>query len=303
MVMKWLSWLQRGRGGGRAGQSVLDRPEEENFLWSETRMDTSAAPYFLPNDAREINRLDFQHFMVRYATQCNYIAPIQDPKGILDVGCGTGRWAHEMATQFPRTKVFGLDVDPSTSRESSTIPTNYRFIAGNVLKELPFPDMTFDFVHQRFLHMALPVNSWNHAVQELVRVTRSGGWIELTESDLLMQNPGPAIRQLTEWGFDLARTRGIDPRVSSNIGNFLQAARLTNIQTYRIDLPIGSWGGRLGNMAASDLISYNQAIKPKIMERFNISSVEYDRISLAMRKEWESNRCYFSIYFACGQKR
>ncbi len=297
--MKWLSWFQ----GGRAGQAVLDRPEEERFLWSETRMDTSAAPYFLPNDAREINRLDFQHFLVRYAVQRNYIAPIQDPKGILDVGCGTGRWAHEVATQFPRTKVFGIDIDPSLARESNTIPTNYRFITGNILKELPFPDMTFDFVHQRFLHMALPVNSWNSAVRELVRVTRPGGWVELTESDLLIHRPGPAMQQLTAWGFEVAQTRGIDPRVCMNIGSFLHAAQLTNIQMYRIDLPLGSWGGRLGNMTASDMVSYNQAVKPKIIERFKLSSIEYDRISLAMRKEWESNHCYFSIYFACGQKQ
>ena len=299
MAMKWLSWFQ----GGRAEQDVLDRPEEEKFLWSETRAKKSTVPYFLPNDTREINRLDFQHFLLRYAVQRNYLAPIQDPKGILDVGCGTGRWAHELATQFPRTKVFGLDVDSSVAKAGNTIPTNYRFITGNVLQELPFPDMTFDFVHQRFLHMALPVNSWNRVVQELVRVTRPGGWVELVESDLLIQRPGPAMQQLTEWSFTIARTRGIDPRVSINIGNFLAAARLTNIQTYRIDLPVGSWAGRLGNMTASDMISYNEAVKPVIIERFKIASAEYDRISLMMRKEWESNHCYFSIYFACGQKQ
>ena len=297
--MKWLSWFQ----GGRAGQALLNRPKEEKFLWRETQEDKSIAPYFLPNDAREINRLDFQHFLVRYAVQRNYVAPIQYPNSILDVGSGTGRWAHEMATQFPRSKVFGLDIDASSSREDNTIPTNYRFVAGNVLKELPFPDMTFDFVHQRFLHMALPVNNWSNVVQELVRVTRPGGWVELVESDLIMQNAGPAIQKLTEWGFDVARTRGIDPRVSIKIGNFLNEAGLSNIQTYRIDLPIGSWGGRLGNLTASDMISYNQAMKPKIIEHFKVSSEEYDRISLMMRKEWESNHSYFSLYFACGQKQ
>ncbi len=300
--MKWLSWFQTGRGDGRTQQAVLDRPEEERFLWSDTLMDTRDAPYFLPNDAREINRLDFQHFMVRYAIQRNYVAPVRDPKGILDVGCGTGRWAHEMAVTFPRTKVFGLDIDPRAASYSNTLPANYRFVTGNVLKELPFPDMTFDFVHQRFLHMALPINGWNHAVQELVRVTRSGGWVELTESDLVMHRPGPAIQQLTEWSFEVARLRGIDPRASMNIGSFLYAARLVNIQTYRIDLPIGSWGGRLGKMVASNLVSYNQAVKPKITQYFKISPVEFDRISMAMRREWESNHSYFSLYFACGQK-
>lgn len=300
-MMSWLSWFQRGRTGGRAGQAVLDR-DEDRYLWSKERHQSSDVPYFIPSDTREINRLDFQHFMVRYAIQRNYIAPLQDPKSILDVGCGTGRWAHEMAATFPHTKVFGLDVTANHTKESNTIPTNYRFLTGNVLEELPFPDMTFDYVHQRFMHMALPTSKWPHAVQELVRVTRPQGWVELVESDLIMHHQGSAMKQLTEWGFTLGQMRGIDPRTSTQIGNFLYQARLSNIQTYRIDLPIGNWGGRLGNMAASDLLSYNQAVKPLIISYFKISSAEYDRISSMMRREWEANHSYFSLFLVCGQK-
>jgi ubiquinone/menaquinone biosynthesis C-methylase UbiE len=32
------------------------------------------------------------HEMVRYVQRRNYIASIDQPKKILDVGCGTGRW-------------------------------------------------------------------------------------------------------------------------------------------------------------------------------------------------------------------
>lgn len=256
----------------------------------------------LPHDTNEINRLDFQHFMLRYALQRNYIAPVTDPKSILDVGCGTGRWAHEMATAFPRAKVFGLDVTAGHENGQSTVPTNYRFVVGNVLEELPFPDTTFDFVHQRFLHMALPADRWSGAVQELVRVTRSEGWVELVESDLIIHNAGSAMKQLTEWSFTIGQKRGIDPRTSTNIGNFLSAAGLTNIQTYRIDLPLGAWGGRLGTMAATDIFSYNRAIKPVILRSFKVSSTEYDTLSEKMQKEWESNQSYFSLYLACGQK-
>jgi ubiquinone/menaquinone biosynthesis C-methylase UbiE len=300
-MMKWLSWFQRGRSDGRAGHATLDR-DGNAYLWSRERHKSGEVPYFLPSDSREISRLDFQHFMMRYAIQRNYIAPLQNPKGILDVGCGTGRWAHEMAALFPRTKVFGLDVTADHIKEVNTIPGNYRFVLGNVLEELPFPDATFDYVHQRFMHMALPVNKWPSVVRELVRVTRPLGWVELVESDLIMHHQGPAMKQLTEWGFTLGQMRGIDPRTCTQIGNFLFQARLSNIQTYRIDLPIGNWGGHLGNMAATDLIAYNQAIKPRIMSYFGVSLLEYDRITNMMRREWESNHSYFSLYLVCGQK-
>jgi ubiquinone/menaquinone biosynthesis C-methylase UbiE len=43
-----------------------------------------------------MNRLDFQHFILRQAFKGNYAAPIRNPARILDVGTGTGRWATEM---------------------------------------------------------------------------------------------------------------------------------------------------------------------------------------------------------------
>jgi methylase of polypeptide subunit release factors len=70
------------------------------------------APYLLPADDREINRLDFQHYMLRYALRGNYLAPVAHPQSILDVGCGTGRWALEMAREFPHANVVALDITP-----------------------------------------------------------------------------------------------------------------------------------------------------------------------------------------------
>ncbi len=69
-------------------------------------------PYTLPADMEEIDRLDFLHYMLRFAFQGNYAAPITNPGSILDVGAGTGRWAIEMAQAFPHARVIGLDVKP-----------------------------------------------------------------------------------------------------------------------------------------------------------------------------------------------
>jgi ubiquinone/menaquinone biosynthesis C-methylase UbiE len=51
----------------------------------------------LPKDEGEINRLDFQHFMLRYVLRGNFAAPIRAPRDILDVGCGTGTLAIDVA--------------------------------------------------------------------------------------------------------------------------------------------------------------------------------------------------------------
>ena len=297
--MKWFPWFRRKPSGTTA---LEDAPREEEFLWLEGRRHLKDLPYLMPTDQREIDRLDMQHYLIRYVMQCNYVAPIQNPKGILDVGCGTGRWAQEIATQFPQAKVFGLDLRAEQNKLAETLPGNYRFVKGNVLEELPFPDMTFDFVHQRFLHVAIPFQKWPHVIQELVRVTRIGGWIELAESDQIIHNGGPAIQQLSQWALEWSRRRGIDPRVSAQLGTLLDTAGLQNRQNYRIDLPLGNWAGRIGTMTATDLYAYNRAIRPKLTTELGISPVEYDRASEAMQKEWSANHCFFSFYVLCGQR-
>jgi ubiquinone/menaquinone biosynthesis C-methylase UbiE len=128
-------------------------------------MRTMGLPYALPCDIEEISRLDFQHYMLRYALQGLYFAPLNNPSSILDVGTGTGRWALEMAQFFPRANVIGVDVNPPPADERAATgvdvrPPNYAFTPGNVLEGLPFEDEVFDFVHMRLLFTAIPSDRW-----------------------------------------------------------------------------------------------------------------------------------------------
>ncbi len=97
----------------------------------------TGVPYVLPKDLDETNRLDFQHYMLRSFFRGNYLAPIRQPRDILDVGCGTGRWAMELATEFPDANVIGVDIAPPPLRDNTpsgaTAAFNYTFVQGNVL--------------------------------------------------------------------------------------------------------------------------------------------------------------------------
>src|ERR1700685_462661 len=66
------------------------------------------APFMAIKDEREVRRLNEQHFAIQQDLGGNYGAPLTSPKAILDIGCGTGRWA--MAVAFPETQVIGIDV-------------------------------------------------------------------------------------------------------------------------------------------------------------------------------------------------
>src|SRR5579883_2951423 len=199
--MRWFGWFRKKKTAADE-QSMMATIGGRTF--------TRGIPYALPRDLEEMNRLDFQHFLLRQAFKGNYAAPIGNPGSILDVGAGTGRWAREMALLFPQAQVVGIDVNvppvdeaASGGAASEPLPPNYRFVAGNVLEGLPFPDASFDFVHMRLLVAGIPHDRWPGVIKELARVTQPGGWVESVESPSL-QRGGPATERIIQWIRDLS---------------------------------------------------------------------------------------------------
>lgn len=207
-------------------------------------MRPAQSSYFLPRHPTEVDRLDVQHFAIRMQLKGNFLAPIQSPARILDVGCGSGQWAFELATDFPEATVIGLDLEPS-KKDS---PANYRFVRGNVLHGLPFEDGTFDFVHQRLLIAGIPVRNWPAVVAELVRVTRPRGWIELMEAESIVKPEGPATRAVYEVLRPLGRQAGLDSLgyVHDHLERYLVRAGAEATRSRIVEMPIGEWGGEVG---------------------------------------------------------
>ncbi len=271
----------------------------------------AGVPYALPSDLGEINRLDFQHFVLRQAFKGNYAAPISaisDPSSILDVGSGTGRWAKEMAATFPNASVTGIDIkQPATdgpnapSTTSDIGPANYTFVPGNILEGLPFANSSFDFVHQRLLFFAIPTDRWQFVLNELYRVTRPGGWVEVVEGHYGYEPMGPAAQRIAGAMLPAMLHRGIDPRMSAHLEQFLTNAGLQHVQTRVIKLPVGDWGGRLGQLAATDVLSFSQAAKPLLLAQ-GMSESDYAQLVEMMRRECEQLHYTWPFYIVSGQR-
>ena len=276
----------------------------ERFAFLGGRRYLADAPYMLPKDDAEMNRLDFQHFMLRYALHGNFAAPISSPRAILDVGCGTGRWPIEMAQQFPGARVIGLDlVSPATDSHGlpGTHPLNYEFRTGNILEGLDFPDGTFDFVHQRLLIGAIPAERWPGVVAELARVTRSGGWVELVEA-APVPGGGPALQALTSWMIAATASRGVDVYICDHIGRFLAQAGMQSVQFRELQLPVGVRGGRIGAMAETNYLALFASLRNFILARQLTSAEHFDSSLESARAELHHGH-YTSPYFvAWGRK-
>lgn len=290
----------------RVSQAVQTR---EQFFWLGGRRHVDAT-YPLPKDLGEVNRLDFQHFVLRNGFGGNYLAPVERPQAILDVGCGTGRWAMEMATLFPTAKVTGVDiVAPAVDREATLgsgldrRPPNYSYTQGNALEGLPFPERSFDFTHQRLLATAIPKDRWPYEVAELARVTKPGGWVELAEPGW-PQHAGPGLNTLWDSWVELCARRGADFRIGPSIGGLLESAGLRQVTRHVKEFPMGAYGGRLGQMSATDCLATGEALRGPTVGAGVLSSAEYERLMTMARAEMAqpTGTAVLPFYLTCGRR-
>lgn len=292
-----MAWWFRRTAATQRSETVAGR----RFLWLGGRRHMADAPYVLPSDEQEINRLDFQHYMLRSALNGNYASPLDRPATILDVGSGTGRWGIEMAAVFPNARIVGTDLVPPKVEPGLEIPSNYSFVQGNVLDGLPFPDASFDFVHMRLLLFAIPADKWPAVTRELVRVTKPGGWLESVETGA-QQNGGPAMDRIVAWITEASLRRGVDPALGPHIGELLHAAGLRQINTNGIQLPVGRYGGRLGNMAAADVFGVVGGVKALAVAQGLTTPEAYDAAMEQARRDLDAYRCVLPFYIAYGRR-
>lgn len=287
-------WRRKRAAGPRESQTAASRTVGG-------RRFTRGVPYILPSDSEELNRLDFQHYMLRFAMKGNYAAPLGNPGAILDVACGTGRWASEMATLFPQANVIGTDITPPTEASgASPRPDNFTFVQSNMLEGMPFPDNSFDYAHQRLVIVALPTDKWVSQARELLRVTRPGGWVELVEGDLLPGGPG--LTRLNALGEQMSQKRGMSFTNASRVDEVLRQAGARNVERRMVSIPVGQRAGRLGAMAETDYIAILTSVRGFLISQGLISEPEHTRAITQAQAELASGRLTWPFYVAFGQK-
>lgn len=307
--MSWFSNLFRrpqGKGASPSGQVVMSNAAPVAMVAGRVR--ARGVPYNLPRDLEEMNRLDFQHYLFRSALKGNFAAPVTQPRSILDVGTGTGRWAREMAQLFPQAGVVGLDINEPPADTAATampepIPTNYRFQAGNVLEGLPFPDQSFDYVHMRLLVSAIPHDRWPRVVQELVRVTTPGGWIESVEPTL-PAGGGPVAEKLMDWIRAISARRGVEIGDAARVHELLTSVGLKNVAAQTIQIPCGAWGGRVGKMMVADYFAGVRAIRGVVVAQGLATEEQFDATLTKALRDIDSRqyRCAMPVHIAIGQR-
>ncbi|KAJ3040436.1 hypothetical protein HDV00_010872 [Rhizophlyctis rosea] len=270
------SCMKRNRSGGDFKYKD-GRRYDVNFDPLVPGINKKDLVYPMPNDEDEMDRLDIQHYMLRYAYQGNYCAPVTDmlcKRGarILDAGCGSGIWAIEMATDFPNAAVTGIDISPVQSRANK--PPNVEFQTVDLTKlPLPFADGTFDFVRMRFLILGIKADQWASIIRELARVTKKGGYMELCEPTMGVHEDQKVMQEFMANVAPLIAARGVDTQIASKLkSHLLNCDLLTNVrETSRLipyrRFPEDEGLDRLAELVRHDAIMAQAAMKPVFVAR------------------------------------
>lgn len=117
------------------------------------------------------------------------------PMTVLDVACGTGGWALELAQTFPALHVTGLDLSESHVRYAQRRATedglvNARFLTQDMrtLATDTFESASFDLINVAFIAPALLETDYAVLMQTLMRFCRPGGMLRWTEMEFPVTN-------------------------------------------------------------------------------------------------------------------
>ncbi|CAG8686898.1 10605_t:CDS:2, partial [Ambispora leptoticha] len=221
--------------------SLSSQHSMPNYSWMDGRRFLDDSNYILPKD-------DEEHFLVKHILDGNYKAPITDTmKKCLDVGSGNGTWLMDMASEFPDVSFIGVDIDPQSP--STIYPQNCQFDTYDILGGLPYEDETFDYVHCRWVICWLPREKSRFVLEEIIRVTKRGGWIEFLESNFAeVRNPGPIFKSLWNTWKEISELRRYDNHIVITLEKILSELPIDKLSNTKISVPVGKKGGKIGEI-------------------------------------------------------
>ena len=118
---------------------------------------------------------------------------------VLDIGCGPGGWALEMAKTYPSLQVTAIDisnrvVEFARAQADSQQIHNINFMQASAFDLSSFADNSFDLINGRFMIGFMRHDYWPHVALECKRILRPGGVLCLTDAELPITS-GPVSQQ------------------------------------------------------------------------------------------------------------
>lgn len=163
---------------------------------------------------------------------------------LLDAGCGLGEVVIDLAERVaPGGRVVGLDASremidrAAAARVAAGVDAE--FVVGSVT-DLPFESDTFDVTRSERVFQHLDTTQQAAAAAELVRVTRPGGYIQISDPNHRQWALAATDRELAWSATEFVGTRGRSPEAGSLNSGLLSQAGATEIDVTLVPIRLSS---------------------------------------------------------------
>ncbi len=112
---------------------------------------------------------------------------------VLDIACGAGGWALNVAYNYPNLEVIGIDLSTTLVQYALAFAHvrglhNVTFQVMDATKPLGFKDASFHFIYARFLSTCILPETWQFFVHECKRILNHTGILSLNEAEWPLTN-------------------------------------------------------------------------------------------------------------------
>ncbi|KAI9730442.1 MAG: hypothetical protein M1834_005952 [Cirrosporium novae-zelandiae] len=199
--------------------------------------------YWGPNDEKQKSHEEIVHHIWLMTLDDElFLAPVREPRYVLDVGTGIGLWAENFADRYPSAEVLGTDLSPT---QIAFPAPNLHFETDDAMSEWTYPENHFDFIHVRGLFGS--IDDWPRFHKQCFRHLKPGGYVEHAEISTIpwIENdevpPDDIFRRWGELTSVVEESTGMHFFVVDMVKDSIKAVGFKDIKEHRFKWPIGPW--------------------------------------------------------------
>jgi len=198
--------------------------------------------YWGPNDEEAQDNLDlFHHIFALSLGGRLHLAPVQDPKRVLDLGTGTGIWPIEYGDAHPEAQIVATDLSPI---QPTFVPPNVEFQIDDFTADWTFAPASFDFIHARSLYGC--VEDYQALYSEALKALKPGGWFEQAEISVIIRSDdestkGTYFEKFSALAIEGGKKFGKSFSIAEDSETEFKKAGFENVRYVTYKWPIGTW--------------------------------------------------------------
>ncbi|KAI8642513.1 hypothetical protein BD408DRAFT_416353 [Parasitella parasitica] len=284
-----------------------------------TKKQLSLTNAAFPSTMGEAKRQRGEHYLLKHVFQTSYFAPIDDilsepSSTCLDIGCGAhASWLIDIANDFPNCTFHGFDIIQPFSLHTADgtglpfhIPPNCKLEKRDLFEGFGHPDSTFDYVHQRSMHLVYESAKVDWMYSEMIRVTKENGWIELVEPEVMPKRAGPMFGKIMAGICSVLKAKlGKSLHEADTLSKKMEAFGLIDVEADYGSVPV-CWGGYVGKLAYEDILMMLQHLGPALYEYLDLgrkfNKETYDAFVDCAFNECVEFQTFFNVRWAYGRK-